>query len=114
MLTTVTRLSPRPRPHGTLLLLVEETLELRLGEGPPSLGCPRSSEGMAVKPQWFTCLICSQVMGELCFQGYLDAFRFLEENGRSWLGVTAESFSSVIQPHGLRRASLYLLLRPVE
>lgn len=51
---------------------------------------------MAVTARWFTCLICSQVMGDLCFQGYLDAFRFLEENGRSGLGFTAEFFSSVI------------------
>lgn len=79
---------------------------------PPSLGCPRFSEDVAVTAQWFTCLICSQVMGELCFQGYLDAFRFLEENGRSWLGITAESLCSVIQAHGLPRALLYQLLRP--
>lgn len=28
-----------------------------------------------------TYLICLQVLAELCFQGYRDAIRFLEENG---------------------------------
>lgn len=32
-------------------------------------------------PLSLTASICLQVLGELCFQGYMDAVRFLEENG---------------------------------
>ena len=40
-------------------------------------------KGMALSdcPLQLIYLICSQVLGELCFRGYLDTVRFLEENG---------------------------------
>ncbi|XP_036063498.1 1-acylglycerol-3-phosphate O-acyltransferase PNPLA3 [Onychomys torridus] len=60
---------------------------------------------------WFTCLICSQVMGELCFQGYLDAFRFLTENGicngpQPSLSLSSEEMESEAMPLCLENSSL--------